>query len=238
MILEFEIQTIGIGILGGIIPALIWLWFWLKEDSENPEPKGLLLLTFLGGMLSVLAVIPLQRLTENMFPNQTTQLIGWAALEEIMKYLFVAVIALRTRHCDEPIDFAIYLITGALGFAALENTLFLLSPLSVQDSVVSLMTGNLRFIGSMLLHVVASGTIGMVVGFAYYKNKATRKRVLIGGLLLATLLHSIFNYFIIDNTNNMFPVFSGLWIVTIVFMLLFESLRKLSGRYYRPKFNH
>lgn len=235
---DFELQTIGIALLGGIIPALIWLWFWLKEDSTNPEPKGLLLLTFLGGILSVFAVLPLQRLTEGFFPNETTLMVVWAALEEFVKYFFVALIALRTRHCDEPVDFAIYMITGALGFAALENALFLLDPVSLKDSVVSLLTGNLRFIGSMLLHAVASGIIGMAIGFAYYKNFARREFALFTGLILSVALHSLFNYFIINHSNNVFSVFTLLWIITIVFIFLFELLRRLSGRNYRPRFEH
>lgn len=235
---NFDSQTIGIALLGGIVPALIWLWFWLKEDSTNPEPKGLLLLTFLGGAISVFAVLPVQRFTEGFFPNETSLLVVWAAIEEIIKYAFVAILALRSRHCDEPIDFAIYMITGALGFAALENTLFLLDPIALKDSVVSLLTGNLRFIGSMLLHVVTSGIIGMAIGFAYYKNFVRREIALFTGLILSIALHSAFNYLIINSSQNVFSVFTLLWIVTIVFIFLFELLRRLSGRGYRPMFEH
>lgn len=235
---NFDSQTIGIALLGGIVPALIWLWFWLKEDSTNPEPKGLILLTFLGGAISVFAVLPVQRFTEGFFPNETSLLVVWAAIEEIIKYAFVAILAIRSRHCDEPIDFAIYMITGALGFAALENTLFLLDPIALKDSVVSLLTGNLRFIGSMLLHAVTSGIIGMAIGFAYYKNFASREIALFTGLVLSIALHSAFNYLIINSSQNVFSVFTLLWIVTIVFIFLFELLRRLSGRGYRPMFEH
>ncbi len=235
---DFEIQTIGIALLGGIAPALVWLWFWLKEDTTNPEPKGLLLLTFIGGILSVFAVLPLQRFSEGFIHNETTLLVVWAGLEEFVKYFFVALIALRSRHCDEPIDFAIYMITGALGFAALENTLFLLDPVSLKDSVVSLLTGNLRFIGSMLLHVVASGIVGMAIGFAYYRNFARREVALFTGLILSIALHSAFNYFIINSTQQIFSVFTFLWMAALVFIFLFELLRRLSGRNYRPRFEH
>lgn len=235
---NFEPETIGLALLGGLLPALIWLWFWLKEDSTNPEPKGLLLLTFIGGILSVFAVLPLQKFSEAFITNKDALLIVWAGLEEFVKYFFVAIIALRSRHCDEPVDFAIYMITGALGFAALENTLFLLDPVSLKDSVVSLLTGSLRFIGSMLLHAVASGVIGMAIGFAYYKNFIRREFALIGGLFLSIALHSVFNYFIINSSQNVFSVFTLLWIVTIIFIFLFELLRRLSGRNYRPRFDH
>ena len=34
----------------GLIPALIWLWFWLKEDA-HPEPAKNITLSFLGGSI-------------------------------------------------------------------------------------------------------------------------------------------------------------------------------------------
>ncbi|KKR45403.1 MAG: hypothetical protein UT81_C0014G0020 [Parcubacteria group bacterium GW2011_GWA2_40_14] len=45
----------------GLVPALFWLWFWLKEDI-HPEPLKMITLSFLGGMLAVLFVLPLEQL--------------------------------------------------------------------------------------------------------------------------------------------------------------------------------
>ena len=41
----------------GLIPALVWLWFWLKEDI-HPEPAKMITLSFIGGMVAVLFVLP------------------------------------------------------------------------------------------------------------------------------------------------------------------------------------
>ena len=118
-------KTIAIAVVGGLVPALIWLWFWLREDKEKPEPKGLLALTFIGGMAAVIFVLPLEKFANTHIANQTTLLVVWSALEEIAKFAIVALIALKTPFANEPIDYPIYFITTALGFAALENTLFL-----------------------------------------------------------------------------------------------------------------
>ena len=48
-------------LLGGILPALIWLAFWLREDYKHPEPRGLILRTFLLGMGAVILVLPFQK---------------------------------------------------------------------------------------------------------------------------------------------------------------------------------
>ena len=115
-------------LVAGILPALLWLWFWLKEDNLNPEPRLLIILSFLGGMLTVALVLPLQKLTLNLLDGSTLPYVNelrytiWAGIEEIVKLLVVYFIALRSKFLDEPVDAMIYLITAALGFAAMENT--------------------------------------------------------------------------------------------------------------------
>ena len=54
-------KTIILAIVAGVIPALLWLWFWLREDREHPEPKGLLLITFFLGVIAVLFVLPIEK---------------------------------------------------------------------------------------------------------------------------------------------------------------------------------
>jgi len=39
-------KIIALAVLVGIIPSLFWLWFWLKEDKEDPEPSGLIAFLF------------------------------------------------------------------------------------------------------------------------------------------------------------------------------------------------
>ena len=47
-----------VALVGGLLPAFLWLFFWLREDKEHPEPKGLLFFTFLAGMSTVILVLP------------------------------------------------------------------------------------------------------------------------------------------------------------------------------------
>jgi len=219
-----------LSLAGGIIPALIWLWFWLKEDRKKPEPTGLLAIIFIVGMIGVFFVIPIQKLIRSTFDSNNTEIILWAATEEVIKYLAVLIILFRSRYINEPLDWPIYLITAALGFAALENTLFLMKPLSLNETTVGLLTGQLRFLGSTLLHAVASGMLGIALGLSFYLNKYKRRFYLITGLLIATALHSTFNFFIMKNNGSEFlKVFGFLWVVTIILMLLFEKLRRMDG---------
>ena len=48
-------NIIFLSLIGGILPALFWLYFWLREDKLKPEPRSLIMLSFFGGMAAVLA---------------------------------------------------------------------------------------------------------------------------------------------------------------------------------------
>lgn len=230
VILTSDPRVLILAFLGGIIPSLFWLWFWLKEDEENPEPTILLTVVFVMGMLAVLIVLPIQKFIQTHIGSQNIELLLWASTEEIMKYLAVLIILYKTNYADKPIDWPIYLITAALGFAALENTLFLIKPISVADgATVALLTGHLRFLGSTLLHTIASGVIGITIGMSLHLGRFMKKIFLIIGFLVAISLHTAFNFFIIKNDGNDFlKVFAFLWVVTIVIMLLFEKVRRMS----------
>jgi RsiW-degrading membrane proteinase PrsW (M82 family) len=223
-------KMILFAILMGVIPSLFWLWFWLKEDREDPEPIGLLTFCFFIGMALVIITIPIQKFVQNVFSSNQTQIILWAGIEELLKYIAVVLLLSKTKYLHKPIDWPIFLITVALGFAAFENILFLIKPLSLGQATIGLMTGQLRFLGSTLLHTVSSGIIGLAIGLSFYLGKLQKQFYLIIGLLVAISLHSAFNFFIMNNNGSDFlKVFAFLWVATIINLLLFEKLRRMSG---------
>lgn len=222
-------KTLGLALLAGMIPSLLWLWFWLREDKKSSEPKGLLTIIFILGMISVIFVLPIQKFIQAHVVSPELQLVLWATAEELIKYLAVIIILYGSTHIDEPIDWPIYMITAAVGFAALENALFLLKPLLLEQAVSGILTGHLRFLGATLLHTVASGVFGIALGLSLFMGDFKRKLYLLIGLIFAVVLHSAFNFFIIRNGGADFlKVFAFLWVVTIIVMLLFEKLRRMN----------
>jgi len=223
----FTAQSLFYALLGGVLPALLWLWFWLKEDSDNPEPRGLLILSFFAGMAAVMLVYPMEQFATALGFEGLHLLIAWATIEEVMKFAMIVVIIFQTSdYFDEPVDALIYMITVALGFAALENTLFLLEPISRGQALVSFLTGNLRFLGATLLHVIASSMVGVMIGFAFWKSDFIRKIAGLFGLCIAVALHTAFNFFIMSETGpDPFAIFLWLWIGAIIIIFLFERLK-------------
>lgn len=219
-------STFIIALLVGVLPSLLWLWFWLREDS-NPEPKWFIIINFLGGFLAVIAAIFAERYIANLvIGNDSLRYTLWAGVEEIFKFIVVVVIALSSDYNDEPIDAMIYSITVALGFAALENAFFLFQPLLGGEIAQSIMTGNMRFIGATLVHVVSSAVIGFGLGFVFYKGYIAKFIAVIVGLSAAITLHSAFNLSIINGTtSDTLKAFAWVWGAVIILIILFEEIK-------------
>jgi protease PrsW len=215
--------------IAGLIPALFWLWFWLREDKKNPEPMLLIIIAFIAGMAVVPAALPLQQLAKALFYGDTLIWI-WVIIEEVLKYVAAAAVILWNKAVDEPIDMVVYMIIIALGFAALENTLFLLHPISSGDIVNASMTGAYRFLGATLLHVLASATVGVALAFAFCRNSATQIFYAMAGLFLAILLHAFFNLTIMNANGGetILAVFLFVWIGIIMLFLIFEKIKRVT----------
>jgi protease PrsW len=216
-------------LLGGILPALVWLWFWLREDRLHPEPRLRILETFLAGMLAVLLVLPVQEWVNVILPGAgPIAFLLWAVLEESFKFGAAYFSALRTPDDDEPIDMLIYMITAALGFAALENTLFLINPLLQSDIASTFITGNLRFIGSTLLHTVSSGTIGAALALTFYKPVQERIAFGVMAFFLAIAAHTAFNLFIVNESGfGTFLTFGTVWAGVAALIFMFEKVKSI-----------
>ncbi len=215
-------------LLGGILPAIFWLWFWLKQDKLNPEPKILLAFVFITGMIGVFFVIPMQQYVQTFLEEGVATLSAWSFIEEFVKFLAFFIIIWSSRFLDEPIDCAMYLITAALGFAAAENALFLVDPIENGNVLEGIITGNLRFLGAAVLHAEGSALIGITLGLTFYRNLFIRIIAVILGLISATALHTLFNFFIMNGENkNVLSVFAFFWIVAVLILLVFEKIKLL-----------
>lgn len=242
-------------LLSGIIPPLLWLWFWLREDNLHPEPRRLIFGCFLMGMGAVVLALILQTLINPFvhdihflnylydFSDEQKRYILFAATEEISKFLAAYIVAFHAAEMDEPVDALMYLITVALGFAALENTLFVMksyyniNQVFVGDVTQALSTGNMRFIGASLLHLVSSACIGVMIGLNFYRAKIVQFVMGLVGLVGAIALHSVFNLSIIkvmsDDALGTLKIFSWVWGAAIVLLIAFEEVKGLKKP--RPK---
>lgn len=229
-------QIISYTLIGGLLPALFWLWFWLREDRAHPEPPKRILFAFIAGAAAVLLALPLQKITFDYLASPFVILLLWALIEEVVKFGAAYWAGLRTRAFDEPVDALVYLISAALGFAAIENIFFILSPALDGAGVLAVITGNVRFIGASLLHVISSASIGVGLAFAWRKRRLVKIFDFSLGLAVAVGLHTLFNLFIINIRGaGAILAFIFVWLSVVVLMALFEIIKRFSRR---RKINH
>ena len=222
-------NPILISLLFGFIPVFIWLVFWLYEDKQRPEPRSMILRALIGGMLVVPLAIPIQQFGFDRFSFGVFSFVIVSISEEVLKYLAAYIFVLRSKENNEPLDAVIYMITVALGFSAVENSLFLIQEAQFGAIVPSLViTGNMRFIGATLLHLISSATVGIFMSLAFYKPKKIKRLAILAGLMLATVLHTIFNLLIIQDVQpNIFTTFTFVWVGVVVLLLLFEKVKNI-----------
>jgi RsiW-degrading membrane proteinase PrsW (M82 family) len=255
ILVDINITTLIYALIGGILPAIVWLIFWLKEDKEKPEPKLMIIIAFIGGIIAVFCSLYFEKLSseinirnllsgdflkplliwlehissqEKIILNRLIIVIFFAPIiEEFFKFIIAYFIVLRSKDDDEAIDPMIYMITVALGFAAVENMLFLIDPLTKGQITNSVLTGNMRFIGATLLHTVSSVTVGMFIGFNFFNKRMSRFGWTLTGLVCAIITHALFNFFMVGNARGSLMALEIIWVAVIIVLLAFEKIKKI-----------
>ncbi len=214
-----------------LLPSVIWLIFYLREDG-HPEPNKTIIKIFLMGMLGAPVVVVLEFLynfslgfrgTDGLDSGYFPLFLGIAFIEEYYKYLVVRFGVLKKKEFDEPVDAMEYLIIAALGFAALEN-IFYIFPLFTESFSSGAQLTILRFLGATFLHTLASGIAGFFLAMNIFAKKP--RFYFYFGLICAALFHSFFNYFIIKEAGPLFVVSLILSMFFIV-LWMFQILKKL-----------
>ncbi|NLY29110.1 MAG: PrsW family intramembrane metalloprotease [Firmicutes bacterium] len=196
-------------ILASFLPAAAWAWFFRQQDRYEKEPPGLLLRTFVGGMMAVPAAIVLEepfRAAIDTGSTLTKIVVAFLVVglgEEALKLLVVYITAYRRAEFSEVADGMIYGITAALGFAAVENLLYTLT--------FGIEIAPARALVSSLAHGAFTGLGGYHLGRARFAPEGAGWEVFLG-LITSAFLHGLYNGLIIAGAVS--PV--GL----VVFMVL------------------
>ena len=172
--------------------AAIGLYIYLKDKHER-EPIGLLVRSFFYGILSVFITLliswPINKLIpidESSLSQQAVHAFLLVALiEEFSKFIFVRWVLYPNKNFNEPFDGIVYAVCVSLGFAGLENVMY------VMDGGLS--TAVLR----MFTAVPAHASFGVLMGYFLGKAKFEHKKghYAIYALGVAALFHGAYDYF-------------------------------------------
>ena len=183
-----------------VAPSSYLLWHFYHADKYRHESLRLLFFTFaIGAGMSIVAGI-----IESPYSQPSPEasililflyfLLGIGLVEEVSKYLAVRVYAYRSTHFDEAIDGIVFGVAAALGFATVENILYVFQ--------FGIVTGVVRAIVTVPGHAFWGAIMGFYLGQAKVQNKPT---LVIQGLGIAALFHGLF-----DTLSTILPDLVGL----------------------------
>lgn len=212
--------------LTALLPIVILVYYIYHKDKKLPEPTRQLVKAFFYGILSVplsfCISLPLGLI--GVYPAEATSILGsvsaaffGAAIpEEIAKFFMLWLLLRKNPYFDEKMDGIVYAVCVSLGFAALENIMYLFTN---AESYVSV--GIARAIFAVPGHFCFGILMGYYYSLAKFYPKTPKKnKVLI--LVAPIIVHGLYDsiLFIINIT----PAISG--ILLIVFLVFCHMMWK------------
>lgn len=194
--------TLGVLALLSIAPALALAGYIWYGDPTIREPWELLAGTFLLGVVFATLAAVVNTIMKPLF--LLVPILGIALffflvvgpVEETVKWLAVRVLPYRDARFNTVVDGAVYGAAAGLGFAAIENVIYILNAVvqaQPDANVLQVATGMAAvraFAGPG--HVIYSGIAGYYLGMAKF-NPDDAGPIAVKGLVIAALLHATYN---------------------------------------------
>lgn len=201
-------------LLLAIAPVFIIILYIYFKDKFEKEPIGFLFKNFLLGVtLSILITTILGGVASKLIPliNETSvfeqflkAFIVVALVEEFSKYVIVRYYSQRSKEFNEPFDGIVYAVMVSMGFAALENVLYVFQ-YGVSTGITRAFTA-----------VPAHATFAIIMGYFMGKAKFSKNRIGLNllGLICATLFHGAYDFFLFIN------FIPGIWIGAFISLFI------------------
>lgn len=205
-----------------VFPVFFILIYIYYRDKYEKEPLGLLIKAFFGGVLSAIATLIVMSPASLFFPelegvssNAFLMAFAGAAIpEEFFKFVFLYLIIWKNHNFNEYYDGIVYAVFVSLGFACLENILYV----NQHGLGVGIMRG--------IISVPSHALDGVIMGyfFSLARFMPTRRReYLFKSLFYAILAHGIFDYllFYTSGISEINPAMAGLTIIVFLVFVAF-----------------
>ena len=227
-----NVLATGVGIVAlALAPLAFVLWFFYTRDRLNPEPRGLVLKIFLGGLLAFIPVFLVRQLIP--LPAWLMAVVVIPILAELAKFWVVKQGVYDHPEFDEPVDGMIFAAAAGLGFATLEvmgsmlYAYFVVARLGVPGGAIAASAWpallNLFALQGLLSgpgHALWSSLWGYALGVAKFSPAQQEKGLVGRGLLAAILSHAAFNALALEsswwlNRLGLILVIAVLWFVVM-----------------------
>jgi RsiW-degrading membrane proteinase PrsW (M82 family) len=234
--------------LGSVVPALLLAGYFWYGDPTRREPLEPLAVTFI---LSILFAT-FAALVNSVF-SPAFSLMGAvglplffflvvAPIEETVKWAAVRVYAYKTETFDAVIDGVVYGAVAGLGFAAIENLIYIVNIyVQTADAGAAAQLGSVTNLATLRAfvgpgHVIYSAFAGYYLGLAKF-NPDNRGPIVVKGLLLAVFIHGLYNTLVsvLPLTTNLeigafLLVYDAFWLG-----ILYRKVSRYKSYYQRAK---
>ncbi len=186
-----------------VAPGIAICVFVFFRDRFNPEPRRLLVRSFLLGVVSAAIALLVQMLLLPVVrQNLGSGILGLAVTafavvglsEEWSKYIMVRGYAWPKPDFDEPFDGIVYTVMVGMGFATIENVGYVM--------MNGIGTAFLRMFLSVPAHASFAVLMGYQLGLAKF-HPDRRWMHILSGLALAILFHGAFDFFLFLKDNDL-----------------------------------
>jgi len=211
-------------ILIALAPVFIILFYVYFRDKYEKEPFMLLLKAILAGALIVLPVIPVEHLFSRLnFGEGTLAGAAYNAFivagftEEVFKFVALYLLIWRNPEFNEKFDGIVYAVFVSLGFAAVENILY------VTDG--GYQVALIRALTAVPAHALFGVRMGYFFGIAHMYPEL-RKSFLRQALIVPVLLHGIYDFILMSGR----PFLLILFVPYVIYLYIngFKRMKTLS----------
>ncbi len=218
-------------ILSALAPVAVALWYIFRKDKVQPEPTGWLIKAFWFGILSALLSfvfsVPAQSLLGFDIDTSTSPTLYEAFAdafflaaipEELAKLIMLWWLLRKNPFFDEKFDGIVYAVFIGMGFAGIENVLYLIQGLDDGSWIGVGVARALFSIPGHFLFAVLMGYYYSIHHFGIDRSLATKSLILIAPILA----HGIFDGILFSMKINEYVAVAGM----ILFLVFFNILRK------------
>ncbi len=221
-----------------VAPVALILWYIYKKDSHK-EPTKQLVKAFGFGALAIIPACIIELLIGLVLPTTYTGswimlfisiLIGIALVEELLKWLVVRLANYNSKYFDQSYDAVVYCVFASLGFACVENILYVITNTIGEGMISGLFVGFLRGFLSVPSHAFDA----VVMGFFMSKAKVAQHKgqkskevwLLIASILVPTLEHGLFDFLLI--TGNIIAIIINILITIGMYVFCILLVRSMA----------
>lgn len=222
-------------VLAALAPVVVLLWYIYRKDSAQPEPAGWLIKAFFYGVASISVSLALTNLLtlftgldfnieqQGSVAEAFANAFVWAAIpEETAKLLMLWLLLRRNPHFDERLDGIVYAVCVGMGFAAVENVMYLYDGLG-DGSWMSVGVSRALFaVPGHFLFAVLMGYYYSLSHFGLRRGAMTRLLI----WLAPVLAHGLYDGILFSMKTSDMASAIGL----VVFLVFFSRLRKLGKK--------